>query len=121
MSIILVLVLVAIATLFLVQKRGSGSSIQNINAQGLKDLLEQSKPQLVDVRTPQEYKGHHAKGFVNVPLQNLAQKLDDFDKSRPIVVICASGARSAQAAKILTSAGFEQVYNFSGGMASYRQ
>lgn len=62
---------------------------------------------LVDVRTPQEFAAGHVPGAINVPLQELGERLHELgDQSRPIVVYCRSGARSATAKAILSRAGY---------------
>ena len=67
---------------------------------------------VVDVRTPGEYQGGHVEGALNIPVQELESRLGELkDKKRSIVVYCASGMRSASAARILTTAGFVDVTN----------
>lgn len=74
---------------------------------------------LLDVRTPQEYREGHIPGSVNVPLQSLsAGKAVPAGKNTPLFVYCHSGARSRQAIKILTQAGYTRVKNI-GGIAAY--
>ncbi|MFO0583519.1 MAG: rhodanese-like domain-containing protein [Anaeromyxobacter sp.] len=75
---------------------------------------------VVDVRTEAEYRGGAVKGAINVPLQQLSAKLKRIPKDRPVVVYCASGARSAAAAKILKGAGYADVTN-AGGYARFSQ
>ena len=74
---------------------------------------------LLDVRSPGEFASHHAPDAVLIPLGELRQKLDEIEKSRPVICICASGNRSAMAATALAKAGVKTVYNFSGGMAAW--
>ena len=62
---------------------------------------------LVDVRTPQEFRGGHAEGALNMPMEQIAGLLGKLDKSRPILLCCASGARSAVAARMLREKGFD--------------
>jgi len=63
---------------------------------------------LVDVRTPEEYEQLHLDGARNVPLQTLATgELSALPKNTPIIVYCAVGARSARAAELLASAGYD--------------
>lgn len=63
---------------------------------------------LLDVRTPEEYREHHLEGAMNIPVQDLPSRLRELGaKSRPIVVYCRSGARSASAAGLMRAAGFE--------------
>jgi len=78
--------------------------------------------QIVDVREPDEFNGAlgHLPGAKLVPLGALAEKQGALEKAKPIVVVCRSGARSAQATVILGKAGFERVANLSGGMLRWR-
>ncbi len=76
---------------------------------------------LLDVRTPGEWAGGHAAQAVHIPLGELASRCEELPKDRPVVCICASGMRSAQAARMLASRGFSPVYNFSGGMRAWAQ
>ncbi len=74
--------------------------------------------QLVDVREPGEVAGGTLPGAVNIPLGDLPSRVDELDRSRRVVTLCRSGGRSTQAAEFLTSAGFTDVINLSGGMLS---
>lgn len=70
---------------------------------------------VVDVRTPDEYADGHYEGAKNVPVNELQARLSEFGpKDRPVVVYCASGARSAMAAKMLKSLGYAEVFNAGG-------
>jgi len=74
--------------------------------------------QVVDVREPAEFNGPlgHIEGAKLIPLGSLLQKMKSIEKGKPVVTVCRSGARSAQATVILGKAGFEKVANLSGGM-----
>ncbi len=72
---------------------------------------------VLDVRTPGEFSSGSYPKARNIPLDSLASRLGDLPKDRAIVVYCASGARSAQAAKLLKKAGFAEVVN-AGGLDS---
>ncbi|HYG55500.1 MAG TPA: MBL fold metallo-hydrolase [Burkholderiales bacterium] len=78
--------------------------------------------QIVDVREPDEFNGPlgHVPGARLVPLGRLSEGMNSIDKTRPVVVVCRSGARSAQATLMLGKAGFERVANLSGGMLRWR-
>ena len=70
---------------------------------------------LVDVRTPAEFRDGSYPGAVNIPLGSLPARLHELEpKSAPIVLFCASGARSAQGARVLKQAGFSDVINAGG-------
>ena len=73
---------------------------------------------LLDTRTVGEFAGGHIDGFVNIPVDELRERLDELDKGKPIYVICQSGLRSYIACRILSGSGFE-CYNFSGGFRFY--
>jgi phage shock protein E len=73
---------------------------------------------VIDVRTAAEYAGGHYKGAIHISVTELMTRLSEIgDKQKPLVVYCASGRRSAQAAKILVDAGFQDVTN-AGGLAN---
>ena len=73
---------------------------------------------LLDTRTTGEFAGGHIDGFTNIPVDELRERLDELDKSKPVYVICQSGLRSYIACRILAGNGFEG-YNFSGGFRFY--
>ena len=65
---------------------------------------------LLDVRTPGEYAGKHLDGAINIPVGDLGERLDEVgDKTRIVVVYCASGGRSASAKRLLDQSGFSDV------------
>ena len=69
---------------------------------------------VVDVRSEAEFRGGAYRGAINVPLQALAGELHRIPKDRPVVVYCASGARSAMAVRIMKKAGYADVSNAGG-------
>jgi phage shock protein E len=70
---------------------------------------------IIDVRSPGEFADEAYPGAVNIPLNVLPAKLGDLGpKDQPIALYCASGARSAQAARILKQAGYANVVNAGG-------
>ena len=94
--------------------------VKTITTSDLKSMLKDQKKQFIDVRTPAEYKGNHIREFKNHPLGGLKSNLGALDKTKETVVICQSGMRSMQAAKILRKAGFSDVMNVKGGMLDWR-
>lgn len=67
--------------------------------------------QLVDVRSPQEFGQGALPGSLNVPLQTIQMADQHLDKSKPVIVYCASGMRSEQAKGVLSQMGFDAVHN----------
>lgn len=66
---------------------------------------------VIDVRTTREFAQGHAPGSRNIPLDRLADHLKELDRAKPLLVCCASGARSAAAKAMLDKAGFARVDN----------
>ena len=64
---------------------------------------------VLDVRTPQEFRGGAYPGARNIPVQELQARIAEVPKGKPVVVYCASGMRSASAARVLAQAGFDVV------------
>lgn len=73
---------------------------------------------LLDTRTTGEYSRGHADGFINLPLDELRNRLSELDPAKPVYVMCQSGLRSYLACRILTQHGFT-CYNFAGGYRFY--
>lgn len=73
---------------------------------------------LLDTRTAAEYAQGHIDGFINIPVDELRQRLEELDSAKPVYVICQSGLRSYIASRILTGNGFD-CYNFAGGFRFY--
>ena len=73
---------------------------------------------LLDTRTAWEYSSGHIEGFVNVPVDELRERLDEIEPGKPVYVICQSGLRSYIATRILEGYGYE-AYNFAGGFRFY--
>lgn len=74
--------------------------------------LVQAGAKLVDVRTKAEHDRGHIQGSLHIPVSDLASRTAELgEKSKPVVVYCASGARSASAKSILRRAGFTEVHD----------
>ncbi|GAB6932688.1 rhodanese-like domain-containing protein [Calditerricola satsumensis] len=71
---------------------------------------------LVDVREPHEYRAGHLPGAINLPLSQLAVQHHRLPKDKPIILYCASGMRSKQAARWLKKRGYTHLVNVRGGL-----
>jgi rhodanese-related sulfurtransferase len=76
---------------------------------------------VVDVREPHEFVLSHIIGSINIPLGKLPEELTKISdhKSKPVLLSCQTGTRAASAGKILTKAGFEQVFVITGGIQAW--
>ena len=84
----------------------------------ISSLAEREDVILLDTRTPWEYMRGRAEGFINIPLDDLRERLGELDKTKKIYVMCQSGLRSYLATRILIQNGFD-AYNFVGGFRLY--
>jgi rhodanese-related sulfurtransferase len=73
---------------------------------------------LLDVREPEEWEAGHAPGAHHVPLAQVPERMGEWERSHPIVVVCRSGSRSALATEWLATAGFHAT-NLVGGMQEW--
>lgn len=93
--------------------------IPTLNPQDAPALLDF---QIIDVRTPEEYTGELGH-IENAQLKTLGPELDNFlnenDKSKQLIFVCRSGARSGRATLAALQAGFNEVYNMDGGMIKW--
>ena len=83
-----------------------------------KTLPRDGSVTLLDTRTSLEYSRGHVDGFVNLPVDELRERIKELDKSKPVYVICQSGLRSYIASRILIGNDFD-AYNFAGGFRFY--
>jgi phage shock protein E len=80
----------------------------------LQELINSDKVSIVDVRTPMEFTEGHVNGSINIPLNDVVERVEELRGMQPLVLCCASGGRSCQATDYLQVQGFEEVYNGGG-------
>jgi len=87
-----------------------------------KKIQELPNAPVVDVRTPDEFNKSHLKNAININIndENFGNLINKLDKSKPVLVYCLSGSRSAYAARYMRSQGFKEIYDLSGGMIKWR-
>lgn len=86
-------------------------------------LKSVAKPQLIDVRTPEEVMRGKIAGAENMDFQrpDFAEMLGKLDKSQPVFVYCAVGGRSGRSAQTLQQLGFTHIYDLEGGITRWQQ
>lgn len=92
--------------------------LKQFHLEDLVSLPHDGSVTLLDTRTVGEYRRGHIDGFVNIPVDELRERLDEIETGKPVYVICQSGLRSYIACRILAGNGFD-CYNFSGGFRFY--
>ena len=101
--------------------RGAGQGA--LSAQGAVQMINRERAVVVDVREPEEFATGHAPGSRNVPLNQLEEKLPGAvkNKSLPVLLMCASGARAQRAVAIAKKLGYEQAQAVAGGLKSWKE
>ncbi|OFZ69984.1 MAG: sulfurtransferase [Betaproteobacteria bacterium RBG_16_58_11] len=98
-----------------------GMSIKEVDAFGLQQMQAGGEVVMIDVRTDVEFAQGSIQGAKHLPLHMLPLMADQLENAKPVVLICRSGARSAQACAFLAQKGFENVYNLRGGVMAWAQ
>ena len=101
----------------------TSEAVHTIDVKSFTEKLKTNEnPQLLDVRTPEEYNTEHIGDAKNVNWNgdDFVTKSTTFDKSKPIFVYCKVGGRSAQAANKLAELGFKEIYNLDGGIMKWK-
>ncbi|MDQ7011093.1 MAG: rhodanese-like domain-containing protein [Mariprofundaceae bacterium] len=100
------------------------AGVRTISLDQYRQHFKKEKHVFIDVRSESEYAAGHIPRARNIPLDTIAREPDNIRKQIPddraLVLICASGNRSAVAATALARAGFSPVYNISGGMSAWK-
>lgn len=99
---------------------GSLPASGNVTNEQAQQVIDQGAV-ILDVRTAAEFAGGYIDGARNVPMDALGAEIASLDKTKPVLVYCATGSRSVAAMQMLQSAGFEHVYNLTQGIAGWAQ
>lgn len=102
-----------------------GGRLRGYQAVGPADsvnLINHEDAIILDVRENKEYQSGHILNSIHIPQSSLAKRITELEKykSRPVIVGCRSGNRSAFACGLLKKQGFENVYNLSGGVMAWQ-
>lgn len=108
---------IALGVAFGMQQLQAADGVDARQAQG----MVQQGALLLDVREPGEYSAIHAPAAKLLPLGQLGERMHELAgyKDKPVVVMCRSGRRSAQAVALLQEAGFSRVSNLKGGINAW--
>jgi len=102
---------------FIIENMKNGI-VKQFYYEDIPSLQKRDNITLLDTRTVYEYMRGHADGFINIPVDELRERLTELDNSKPVYVMCQSGLRSYLATRILMQNGFD-AYNFAGGYRLY--
>ena len=102
----------------MINRARSGVSLDTLAATR---LINDTGAIVLDIRTSGEYQGGHLPNARNIPLQELEKRVGELKGNKPVLICCASGARSGRALSILQKAGRTDVYNLDGGVQAWSQ
>ena len=91
----------------------------NVTPKMVEELRAAGEIVIIDVREADEYTMGRIPGSMWIPLGELASRTDEVSTDVPVVMVCRSGNRSAEAVKILQRAGFTNIHNMTGGMIEW--
>jgi len=108
-------------TTFSCDKEKKGE-IKLVTPEEMEVLLELDDIQLVDVRTPDEHNEEHIINSQNIDFNspNFEEEIKYLDKTKPVILYCKSGKRSAKCGKKLIEAGFVKIYDLEGGISKWK-
>ena len=100
----------------------AASEVRLVSPEEMQDILELEDVQVVDVRTPEEFNEDHIKNAQNIDFKSPTFEEDilKLDKSRPVLLYCKAGGRSAKCVKKLEEAGFKKIYDLDGGISKWK-
>lgn len=115
-------IIIAIVIIYIIASKYLSKGSKVISTSDLKILMQEKNPDYfyVDVRTPGEFKSKKIKGFKNIPLNQLMDRLNQIPKEKKVIVICQSGSRSTSACRQLVKSGYTDITNVRGGMNMWR-
>ena len=114
-------VIVLIASVLLLAGCSSSTSTNDLSVSEFSNKVAETGVITLDVRTPGEFNEGHIKGALLVDFQsgNFENEVASLDKSKTYAVYCRSGSRSGQAVKVMSEAGFTNIYNLNGGVIDW--
>lgn len=110
--------LLAFIAILLVVRPTDEGGVTNVSPTQVEGLAADGV-RIVDVRSSGEYETGHVPGAENVPMDRFAEEASGWDRTEPLLVYCAVGARSTQAVQYLDSLGFEVIYHLSDGISAW--
>lgn len=104
------------------QPEPANTSFKDVDVTEFKKLVEEFSNEIIlDVRTPEETEKGMIDGAIHIDYHgsNFKEELGKLDKSKPVMVYCASGGRSKRTQELMEELGFKEVYNLSGGYSAW--
>ena len=112
-----------IAFMMVGEVRRKAMAGQVLNVPDTVRLMNDTEPQIVDIRSRESFQNGHIIGARSIPLQELKTAVDGskLDQAKPVLLYCQMGMQSNQASQILKAAGFDEVYILQQGLQAWQQ
>lgn len=120
---VLVILVMAVALVsYSCKEEATTDDIQVVTPEEMQQISQLEDIQLVDVRTPEEYKEGYIENFQNIDYLSpeFEKEIAKLDKTKPVIVYCRSGKRSSKCAAKMKEKGFVKVYDLDGGIAKWK-
>ncbi|MDB6073426.1 MAG: Rhodanese domain protein [Verrucomicrobiaceae bacterium] len=116
------LFIVSLVLLSLCPVLAEDAKVKHVDAREAAELLKAKKLLVIDVRTANEFAGGHIEGAKNIDYteNSFAADLGKLDKNLPVLIHCASGARSTKSLKVFGELGFTDVTHIDGGFGAWK-
>lgn len=117
-----ILGLVLVMATSCINEKSLASEVKVVTPEEMERILELEDVQLVDVRTPGEYADDHIENAQNIDFSSptFDDDIAKLDKSKPVVLYCKAGGRSAKCVKKMEQAGFQKIYDLKGGISTWK-
>ena len=115
--------LLMIAVMFVSCEAQQKKGVELVAPKQFSAEMTKDKGQLIDVRTPKEYKAGHISGATNIHLydQDFNERINKLDKNETVYVYCKAGGRSAEAVESLKINGFQHIVELQGGTDAWTE
>lgn len=102
----------------MIARRRYGPEVDNTSAT---ELINRKGAQIVDLRAPEEFKKECLANSINIPADEIQNRLKELSKDRPVLLVDNDGRRSRMASPLLRGTGFKDVYILQGGLDAWRK
>lgn len=102
----------------MISRRAGGPMLDTL---GATRLINDSNAVVIDVRSNSEFADGHLPAAKNIPLEDVEKRAGEIPAGKPVLLVCATGARSGRASGLLRKSGRADVYNLDGGLGAWRQ
>ena len=102
-------------------RQEAGEPFKRITPAAASEMINEGDVQVIDVRDTDEWETGHVAGADHIPVDDLFSRIDELDKNKRLLFICAMGVRSALACEMAAAFDYTELYNIEGGTGAWVQ